>query len=541
MDLFPGARLGPYEITAQIGAGGMGEVDQATDTNLKRVVCRRSPTGEWLPYLPEMYMSASNLTESAASRLNPLMVSVIVVVAALAGCGGGPSTVPFDLVLQGGTVMDPASGLNAVRDVGVRDGRIEAVSETALEGARVIDAAGLVVVPGFIDLHRHGQTDEDYRSMVRDGVTTGLELEIGTANVENWYASRAPGQVVNYGVSAGHVPVRMTVMDDPGTDLLPVGAGATAVASPEQLAELEQLVDNGLAQGALALGFGLVYTPGATEDEFMRILRLAARHGVSAHIHLRDGLAGLVEGLEAAAEAGVPLHVVHVNSSGGADTAAFLRMIQDANESGQDVTTEAYPYEAGMSQIEAARFDDWETWDDERFQAIQWLETGERLTRESFGRYRAQGGRIARHTRTEEMTRTAIASPLAMIASDGRVVNGLAHPRAMGTFSKVLGKYVREDGVLSLMEALRRMTIEPARRLEARAPQMANKGRVQVGADADLTVFNPRTVIDRATYQDGTIPPEGIDFVVVNGVVVVDRGQLVEGVRPGRPIRASVN
>ena len=143
------------------------------------------------------------------------------------------------------------------------------------------------------------------------------------------------------------------------------------------------------------------------------------------------------------------------------------------------------------------------------------------------------------HGRSEEQTRAAILSPLTMIASDGFIEHGRGHPRTSGTYSKVLGKYVREEKGLALMDALRKMTIEPAKRLEARVPAMANNGRVRVGADADLTIFDPRAVIDRSTYEDATIPAAGIPYVIVGGQVVVDGGQLTSA-RPGRAIRAPV-
>ncbi len=201
------------------------------------------------------------------------------------------------------------------------------------------------------------------------------------------------------------------------------------------------------------------------------------------------------------------------------------------------MTTEAYPYAASMTAIESALFDDWQTWDDDDFRKHQWAETGERLTRRSFPRHREQGGFVISHVRTEEMTRTAIASPLAMIASDGLINNGRGHPRTSGTFSKVLGKYVREDGVLTLMDAIARMTIRPARRLESYVPAMLAKGRLQEGADADITIFDATTVIDRATYTEPTLPSDGVEYVLVNGVLVVDKGELVPDVRPGRAIR----
>jgi N-acyl-D-aspartate/D-glutamate deacylase len=465
------------------------------------------------------------------------LVLATAVAAALTACQEPAPAGPYDLVIAGGRVLDPETGLDEVRNVGIRGGRIEAVTTDGLEGVDTIAATGLVVVPGFIDLHVHRQNDETFGLMARDGVTSVFELEVGTADVEGWYAGLEGGQIVNYGVSIGHIPVRMAVMGDEGT-FLPSGPGGSAPASEEQVAEIARRIEEGLDQGAVAVGFGLAYTPAATTTEFRAMLDVAAAHGASSHIHVRGGLEGLIEALETAADAGAPLHVVHANSSGGAYTADFVTMIHEAQQAGQGVTTEAYPYGAGMTAIESALFDDWQEWDDEQFGIHQWVETGERLTRESFGRYREQGGAVIIHGRTEEMTRAAIGSPLTMIASDGGVMDGRGHPRTSGTNAKVLGQYVRDEGLVELPDAIRRMTIEPARRLQARVPQMARKGRIQVGADADITVFDPEAVTDRATYTDPTAPSQGIPHVVLNGVRVVRDGELVSGARPGRAIRA---
>ncbi|MDO8795563.1 MAG: amidohydrolase family protein [Vicinamibacterales bacterium] len=445
----------------------------------------------------------------------------------------------YDLVIANGRVMDPESGLDAVRHVGIRGGTIAAISETPLAGARIIDAARHVVAPGFVDLHEHGQQDESYRMMVRDGVTSAFELEVGTANVAAWYAAREGGQIVNYGVSIGHIPARMKVLEDPGKGLLPAGIGGSGTASDAQMAAMELILREGLAQGAVAMGFGSAYTPGAPMSEIERMFRLAASGGVSAHIHMRGGLAGLRETITAAAAAGARLHIVHVNSSAGNQIDGFLAAIQAARDAGQDVTTEAYPYGAGMTEIQSAPFDDWATWPDERFAQHQLVATGERLTRQTFAAARKAGGTVITHGRPEQQTRAAIVSPLAMIASDGFIENGRGHPRTSGTYAKVLGRYVRDEGVVTLMHALGRMTLEPARRLERRTPAMANKGRVRVGADADLTIFDPATVIDRATYEDASLPSAGIPYVVVGGQVVVDRGQVTKA-RPGRAVRAPV-
>ncbi len=465
-----------------------------------------------------------------------IAIALLVATAVVAGA----QATTYDLVVANGRVMDPESGLDAVRHVGITGGRIAIVSEAPLRGRRVIDATNHVVAPGFVDLHEHGQQEESYRMMVRDGVTSAFELEVGTEDVAKWYAEREGGQLVNYGVSIGHIRVRMKVLGDPSRDLLPSGVGGTGTATAAQVAEMEALMRKGLAEGAVAAGFGSAYTPGAPMAEIQRMFAVAAEGNASAHIHMRGGVTGLDSTIAAAAAAGVKLHIVHVNSSTGENTlSTFLARIEAARDRGQDVTTEAYPYGAGMTSIQSALFDDWESWPDERFARHQLVSTGERLTRKTFGEARARGGTVITHGRSEAQTRAAIVSPLTMVASDGFIENGRGHPRTSGSYAKVLGKYVREERALTLMDALRKMTIEPARRLEARAPAMAAKGRIREGADADLTIFDPATVTDRATYEDATIPSAGIPFVVVGGQVVVDRGQVTTA-RPGRAVRAPI-
>jgi N-acyl-D-aspartate/D-glutamate deacylase len=464
-------------------------------------------------------------------------ICAIAIATAVAACSRPAQEQPYDLVIANGRVIDPESGLDAVRHLGVRGGTIATISATPLQGTRVVDAARHVVTPGFIDLHEHGQQEESYRMMVRDGVTSAFELEVGTADVASWYAAREPGQIVNYGVSIGHIPARMAVLGDPGRGLLPAGIGGSGTANESQLAQMETILRKGVAEGAVAMGFGSAYTPGAPMSEIERMFRIAAEGGVSAHIHMRGGLKGLQETISAAAAARAPLHIVHVNSSADTEIDGFLAAIAAARANGQDVTTEAYPYGAGMTEIQSALFDDWKTWPDERFALHQLVSTGERLTRASFEKARATGGTVIIHGRTEEQTRKAIASPLAMIASDGFIEHGRGHPRTSGTFAKVLGKYVREEKAVSLIDAVRRMTFDPARRLERHTPAMTKKGRIKVGADADLTIFDPETVIDRATYEDASIPSAGIPYVVIGGQVAVDGGS-VTSARAGRAIRA---
>jgi dihydroorotase len=217
----------------------------------------------------------------------------------------------------------------------------------------------------------------------------------------------------------------------------------------------------------------------------------------------------------------------------------MLEMISAARARGHDVTTEAYPYDAGMTEIQSATIQDvYKNAPDERLAELEWAGTGERLNRESFERYTRTGGPVVVHTNTEEMVAVAIKSPLTIIASDAYWQKGTGHPRTTGTFARVLGRYVRETHALSLMDAIRKMTLMPAQRLEARVPAMRQKGRLRVGADADITIFDASTVMDRSTYREPSLSPVGIQHVIVNGVSVVANGRAVEDVEPGRAVRA---
>src|SRR3989442_3391579 len=456
----------------------------------------------------------------------------------------------YDRAILGGHVMDPASQLDAVRNIGLAGGRIAVITTHAIRGRDTVDARGLVVAPGFIDLHAHGQTPETYRFYSLDGVTTALELELGTSDVAAWYRERSGGERINYGVSIGHIKVRMAVMHDSGT-WMPVSDGAYRAASREQMGEIAQRIEIGLSEGAVSIGAGFPYTPAATRDELLAVFRVAARTKTPIHVHIRPGAAGLKEALALAGETNAALHVVHINSAGLAETPVMLEMIREARAHGHDVTTEAYPYAAGMTEIQSATIQDtYRAAPDERLAELEWPRTGERLNRDSFERYTRIGGPVVVHTNTEQMVAVAIYSPLTIIASDAYWQSGTGHPRTTGTFARVLGRYVRDTvgaqhaaplrnmHSLSLMEAIRKMTLMPAQRLEARVPAMHQKGRLRVGADADITIFDSSRVLDRSTYREPSLSPVGIQHVIVNGVSVVANGRAVESIAPGKEVRA---
>jgi N-acyl-D-aspartate/D-glutamate deacylase len=455
----------------------------------------------------------------------------------------------FDIVISNGRVMDPESGLDAIHNVGIRDGKIAEISDQPLQGKQTLDVRGLVVAPGFIDLHEHGQEPRNYEFQAHDGVTTSLELEVGTADVDAWYAQREGRSLINYGVSIGHIPVRMQVMHDPGT-FLPVGDAAHREATPEELHQMNDAIDHGLRRGALAVGMGINYTAGATHGEIVDVFKIAAAHGASVHVHLRynglveptTGLAALQEVIADSAATGAPLHVVHITSMGMRETPRLLETMHGAQNRGLDVTTEAYPYVAGSTNLDSAVFDaGWQERMGITYKDLQWVNTGERLNAETFEKYRKEGGSVVIFSIPERDVRIALGDPIVMVASDGsRITGAKVHPRGQGTYSRVLGHYVREEKVLDLMTALRKMTLMPAERLQKHAPMFQNKGRLRVGADADITVFDSNTIIDKATFEDPLQFSAGISYVLVNGAAVVKEGKSVEGVFAGRAARAPI-
>lgn len=485
-----------------------------------------------------------------------LLAAATAAVLSLAA-GQLPQDGPFDLVLAGGRVIDPESGLDAVRHVGIRGARIAAVSRRPLTGATTVDVTGLVVAPGFIDPHAHAQTLDGNRFQARDGVTTALELESGAMPMDDWYRSREGQALLHYGATIGHISSRIAVMherqswDDIRATRVDTAQPRPAWAyRPASTAEMDAIVarlDRGLADGALGIGMGPAYTPGASREELLRVFELAARRKALAFIHMRSAgevepggsIDALQEVLANVAATGASVHIVHIGSNGLRQTPRLLAMIDGARTRGLDITTEVYPYTAASTYLQSALFDaGWQERFAIGFEDVQWAATGERLTAESFDRYRKQGGLVVIHMIPEASVRAALTHPQVMVGSDGvPLTNGGGHPRGVGTYARVLGRYVRQDKVLDLPTALRKISLMVAQRLEPFVAAMRDKGRLKEGADADVTVFDAATVIDRATYEKPAQFSTGIRHVLVAGTFVVRDEQLVPGVTPGRPIR----
>jgi len=461
----------------------------------------------------------------------------------------------YDLVIEGGRVIDPETGLDAVRNVGIRDGKIVRVAAEGLSGSRVVHAGGLVVAPGFIDLHQHGQGLESQRVKALDGVTTALELEIGAPDVAQFLKSKEGRSLIHYGTSASHVAARAAVFGAPLPaevfgphagipEILPKSGPATdKPASPEQIEAMRQRLRAELDAGGLAIGMGIQYTPGATRLEVIDMFRLAAERRLPAYTHVRSvgrvepgsAIEAVSEVIGAAAITGASLHIVHINSSCLQDSMECLSLIAGARSRGLDVTTEAYPYIAGMTAVNSALFNPgWREKLGIDYGDLVLPDTGEHLTRERFDELHNSSVThwVLIFANTQEVVDGVIPHPLVMIASDGAE----GHPRNAGTYARVLAQYVRAKGTLTLMDAIRKMTLMPAEMLERSTPAAREKGRLQEGADADIVVFDAATISDRSTFENPMEPSVGVRYLVVGGIVVVDEGKIVPDVFPGRAI-----
>ncbi len=455
------------------------------------------------------------------------------------------SPVTYDVVIHNGRLMDPESGLDAIRSVGIRAGVIRAISTQPLTGRLEIDATGLVVAPGFIDVLWEMPRAYE-RVQLLDGVTTALELWIGTDDIDRWYAEHEGRAVTNFGVAVGHERIRRAQMGDPGLPGSP-GDAMHRAATDAEIQEIRRNIERGLARGALAVSLTNV-TPAASGWETLETFRAARRAGAvvwappreTGNWDVDDMPRFLTELIGGAAVTGTELCIVHIQASGGPHTPRLLRIVEEARAQGLDVTAEVFPYTSNVSHISFLDSEDWRGWPDAWFRDLEWMATGERLTRETYPRYRQQDGQVIVHNdHIEPFLAEALASPYTTIVSGAYLdEQGHGHPRGSGTHARVLGHYVREKTVLSLVEAIRKMTLMPAQRLERRVPAMKNKGRIREGADADIVVFDAGRIIDRATFREPTRPSEGVRHVLINGVLVVRDGVIQEDVFAGRAVRA---
>lgn len=450
--------------------------------------------------------------------------------------------VVYDVVISGGRVVDPETGRDEIANVGIIGDRIAAITTESLRGGRVIDATGHIVAPGFIDiLSGIAARRVAHEDKVADGVTTTFGMHGGPLDVAGYVSEQeAIGPVVNFARTVDHRAVR-------------AAAGATdeyAPALPEQIPVMKELARRAIWAGAVGIGFGLNYSPGTSYEEVYAMFEVAAEEDVPVHLHARykgnvfpeTMSLAVMEVVAMAAATGAQAEIAHLISSTVGSAPLSIALLEGAQAHGVDVGFDFHVWTRNQTTLQSALYD--EGWE-ERFGGATYSDlyvarTQERLTEERFFELRAQEEPVAVQTEfiPEEEILMGIRAPHGIISSDGGgLVNGTGHPRSVGTFARFLGRYVREQGVLDWMEGVKRITLLPAQRLERSVPRMARKGRLQVGMDADVTIFDPATVQERATYADPAQRSAGIPFVIVNGVVTVDGGRVRSDVAAGQWMR----
>lgn len=462
----------------------------------------------------------------------------------------------YDLVIANGRVIDPETKLDAVRNVGIIDGTIVEVSSNDLHSEQIIDASNLVVAPGFIDVHSHTPTLLGQHMNLLDGITTQLDLEAGAFPIPFYGEHFANGAQLNYGSSVGHFAIRIKVIE--GTDQPYIfsdnkpatlnGPAFTQKATAKQIEEMRQLIHSGLDQGGLGIGVLLDYMTEAVSDaELEMLFAVAARRNVPIYIHVRRGIngdpAGLIEVINLAQKTKAATFICHITHNAMKGIDDWLAMIDKANKNGANIATEMLSFSAGGTSISADVFQrrDWQTIFDISYEDVQWVATGEWLTKETWDKYSKEQpfGMINHHYLKESWMESAMKWPKMMFSTDALPALDLkikTNPNVAGTFSRVLGYYVRERQVLSLNEALAKMSLYQAQWMAQASAAFNKKGRIQTGADADIVIFNADTITANATYGDPYKKPTGIHHVIVAGQHIVKNSERVDTPHPGKKI-----
>jgi N-acyl-D-aspartate/D-glutamate deacylase len=448
----------------------------------------------------------------------------------------------YDVVILGGRVMDPETGRDEIANVGIRADTIQAITVDDIRGRKTIDASGQIVAPGFIDILASIRRDKAaHEFKIGDGVTTVLGMHGGPIDVPEYSRQHAAvGPLVNYGATVSHSELREAV-------------GATnryAPATPEQIEAMRPLAVKAIRDGAVGIGFGINYTPGASYEEIFALFEVAAAEGVPCHLHARykgnvfplTMSLATMEVVAMAAATGAQAQLAHLISSTVGSAPLSIALIEGAAARGVDVGFDFHVWTRNQTWLQSALFDEgWQArFGGADYSDVYVADTQERLTEARFFELRAQPEPLSVQTEfiPEEEMIMGLESPLGIVSSDGGgLVDGRGHPRSVGTFARFLGRFVRELEVVDWMEGIRKITLLPAQRLEKSVPAMSRKGRLQIGKDADVTVFDPTTVQERATYAKPAQMSAGISYVLVNGMLVLDDGEIVEGAEPGEWMR----
>ena len=493
---------------------------------------------------------------------------------------------PYDIVILNGRVIDPETDFDSISNVGIKDGTIVAMTEDSIRGDKTIDATGLIVSPGFIDIHSHSFELTGQRMQAFDGVTTSLEMESGVLPVASWYDLMAEeGRILNYGATAAWTFARIGAMIPEMPPMEPTAewylsafqypAWTTDVSTDDQQGEIIELLQRGLDEGALGIGVNSGYAPGSGGKELTAVWELAAANNVAISTHIREWSnvdpQSSVEGISTvtglALTTGARTNMCHINSTSLRDGAETVALLETARKAGADIHGEAYPYGLASFPVSSAIYlFDTETFQERigvDFDAVRLIAKRQQIQDEEDIRA-AQADDPGQFTileyldeddpQDEAILAASVTAPWIGIASDavpwnlpdGSILRGdvwplpenaLSNPRSAGTYARFLGRWVREKEAFTWPEAIRKVSLIPAQLFDGQVKAMERKGRLQVGMDADITVFDPETILDRATVDEPAQTSEGVQYLVVNGAVVIDAGAMNLDIRPGRPVR----
>ncbi len=449
----------------------------------------------------------------------------------------------YDLVILNGRVINPETGFDRTGiNVGINSNKIDAVTMDSIQGKKTIDAKGLIVAPGFIDILSYDPTVAGMWNKLADGVTANLAMHGGTAYPLKWFQAFGRKKwPIHYGEAFFYGEVRNNF-----------NLSRYQSASGEQIKEALIIAEKALLNGCLGISFSLEYSPGSKSNEIVSMMKLAHRYNVPVFFHTRysttnspgTSIEGLEEVIDYARITGAAVHIDHINSTGGTFCMPeAVRLIENALAEGLDISACVYPYDFWATYLDSARFDPgWQKRFGITYSNLQLGGSGERLTRDSFEKYRRLGKLADAYAIPEEDTINALRAPFVLIGSDGILEDSFNnHPRASGTFCRNIARYVREKKVLTLMDALAKMTIMPARRLEKSCPALRHKGRISEGADADIVIFDFDKIEDHATVEHPEYRSTGINYVIVDGETVMDPQGIDTNVLPGKPIKSEFN
>ena len=493
----------------------------------------------------------------------------------------------YDLVIQNGHIVDPDSGWDGPGNIGVTNGKIAAITKDQLSGTKVIDAKGQYVTPGFIDLHAHAILQIAGTWMQAfDGVTTGLELELGCLPVAETYEMyvKQGGRPINYGIASSALMARIAVFDNNGPKAdadwyfssFANKGWQEELATDEQLDKMLAMVEQGLKEGGIGIGCNYGYAPELGRKEYYKMAELAKKYDVPTFTHIRymsteepqSSYEAIEELIGLSFNPGAHMHICHLNSVSLRGIGDICDLITSAKKNGANISVESYPYGACSAPVGAAFLtqDNWR----ERMGGIQSSDIeylGKPLDDVSMPQMQKDhpGNLIVCHFLRPEKNDADVQAlamsnlyPDSAVASDSMVWQYLsndkliddgvwplpegafAHPRTSGCFARFIKIYVRDQKTVSLMEAVRKMSLIPAQILEKSTPQMAAKGRLKVGADADILVFDLDKVEDRATYVEPALTSAGMSYVIVNGTPIIENGVLDTKARPGKPVRRPI-